>query len=425
MIKARKPLIAIFAALLLLATACSSSGEENAVTASSDTDSESSSISSADLVDAFGPTEDELNTIAVAERFGDSTAALSVTVGGQAMLPLGAEGDTPDDLLLPDQNVPPEFQTPPQQSSGSGVLIELDGERFIITNFHVAMPTLVDGTSDMLSDSTIFATFGANELDTFGLRVVGVNPSFDLALLEPIDGVELPNFEPVPLGNSDLAVKGQKTIALGNPFGLGVTLTTGNISSINRLVTSIGNVSVPMIQTDAAINPGNSGGALLTSSGELIGINTAIFNPEARAFAGIGFAVPSNLVIETLANLETGGVSTLEDSRPVFGANMGNLSGLPADIREEAGLPATGLAVLAVAPGSNAEDAGFSDPEFEQVQGLGIPVNPDIITELNGNPVASPEDLNLQITYNTDFGDTVTLTVIRDGDEIEVPVELS
>ena len=424
-IKARNPLIAIFAALLLVATACSSSGEENAATASSDIDSASSSISSADLADAFGPTEDELNTIAVAERFGDSTAALSVTVGGQAMLPLGAEGDTPDDLLLPDQNVPPEFQTPPQQSSGSGVLIELDGERFIITNFHVAMPTLVDGTSDMLSDSTIFATFGANELDTFGLRVVGVNPSFDLALLEPIDGVELPNFEPVPLGNSDLAVKGQKTIALGNPFGLGVTLTTGNISSINRLVTSIGNVSVPMIQTDAAINPGNSGGALLTSSGELIGINTAIFNPEARAFAGIGFAVPSNLVIETLANLETGGVSTLEDSRPVFGANMGNLSGLPADIRDEAGLPATGLAVLAVAPGSNAEDAGFSDPEFEQVQGLGIPVNPDIITELNGNPVASPEDLNLQITYNTDFGDTVTLTVIRDGDEIEVPVELS
>ena len=207
------------------------------------------------------------------------------------MLPLGAEGDTPDDLLLPDQNVPPEFQTPPQQSSGSGVLIELDGERFIITNFHVAMPTLVDGTSDMLSDSTIFATFGANELDTFGLRVVGVNPSFDLALLEPIDGVELPNFEPVPLGNSDLAVKGQKTIALGNPFGLGVTLTTGNISSINRLVTSIGNVSVPMIQTDAAINPGNSGGPLVNARGEVIGINSAIAS-RTGFFSGYGFAIP-------------------------------------------------------------------------------------------------------------------------------------
>ena len=421
---------AFVAAGALLLVACSSDTEGASATdgdgsAENSTSSATPAISSADLADAFGPTEDELNTIAVAERFGDSTVALSVTVGGQAMLPLGAEGETPDDLLLPDENVPPEFQTPPQQSSGSGVLIELDGERYIITNYHVAMPTTVDGTSEMRSDSTIFATFGANELDRFGLQVVGVNPSFDLALLEPIDGVELPNFEPIPLGNSDLVVKGQKTIALGNPFGLGVTLTTGNISSINRLVTSIGNISVPMIQTDAAINPGNSGGALLTSSGELVGINTAIFNPEARAFAGIGFAVPSNLLMEALTDLEGGGVSTIENSRPVFGANMGNLSGLPTDIREEAGLPATGLAVLAVRPGGNAEAAGFSDPEFQQIQGLGIPVNPDIIVELNGNTVTTPEDLNLEITYNADFGDTVTLTVLRDGAEVEVPVPLN
>ncbi len=426
----RVKLSVLLVVIALIAAACSGSDTADAAQSSDDAQSDSDGgggapITPADFVDAIGPTDDELNTIAVAERFGDSTAALSVTVGGQAMLPLGSEGDTPDDLILPDENVPPEFQTPPQQSSGSGVLIELDGARFIITNYHVAMPTTVDGTSEMRSDSTIFATFGANELNTFGLQVVGVNPSFDLALLEPIDGVELPNFEPIPLGNSDLVVKGQKTIALGNPFGLGVTLTTGNISSINRLVTSIGNISVPMIQTDAAINPGNSGGALLTSSGELIGINTAIFNPEARAFAGIGFAVPSNLLMEALTDLEGGGVSTIEDSRPVFGANMGNLSGLPAEIREEAELPATGLAVLAVRPGGNAEAAGFSDPEFQQVQGIGIPVNPDIIVALNGNSVTTPEDLNLEITYNADFGDTVTLTVLRDGVEVEVPVLLN
>jgi len=426
----RVKLSVLLVVIALIAAACSGSDTADAAQSSDDAQSDSDGgggapITPADFVDAIGPTDDELNTIAVAERFGDSTAALSVTVGGQAMLPLGSEGDTPDDLILPDENVPPEFQTPPQQSSGSGVLIELDGARFIITNYHVAMPTTVDGTSEMRSDSTIFATFGANELNTFGLQVVGVNPSFDLALLEPIDGVELPNFEPIPLGNSDLVVKGQKTIALGNPFGLGVTLTTGNISSINRLVTSIGNISVPMIQTDAAINPGNSGGALLTSSGELIGINTAIFNPEARAFAGIGFAVPSNLLMEALTDLEGGGVSTIEDSRPVFGANMGNLSGLPAEIREEAALLATGLAVLAVRPGGNAEAAGFSDPEFQQVQGIGIPVNPDIIVALNGNSVTTPEDLNLEITYNADFGDTVTLTVLRDGVEVEVPVLLN
>ena len=418
MIPARNRLTAILAALLLIATACSS-------TDGSAESQSSSTINAAALEGAFGPTEDELNTIAVAERFGDSTVALAVTVGGQAMLPLGAEGDTPDDLILPDQNVPPEFQTPPQQSSGSGVLIEVDGDRFIITNYHVAMPTTVDGTSEMRSDSTIFATFGANTSDTFGLQVVGVNPSFDLALLEPVDGVELPNFEPIPLGDSDLAIKGQKTIALGNPFGLGVTLTTGSISSINRLVTSIGNVSVPMIQTDAAINPGNSGGALLTSSGELIGINTAIFNPESRAFAGIGFAVPSNLLLETLEDLEDGGVSTLEDSRPVLGVNMGNLSGLPAEIRDEAGLPSSGLAVLGVAPGSSAEAAGFTNPEFQQIQGLGIPVDPDIIVGLNGDAVTTPEALNLAVTYSADFGDTITLNVLRDGAEVEVPVALS
>ena len=157
----------------------------------------------------------------------------------------------------------------------------------------------------------------------------------------------------------------------------------------------------------------------------MIGINTAIFNPESRAFAGIGFAVPSNLLLETLEDLEDGGVSTLEDSRPVLGVNMGNLSGLPAEIRDEAGLPSSGLAVLGVAPGSSAEAAGFTNPEFQQIQGLGIPVDPDIIVGLNGDAVTTPEALNLAVTYSADFGDTITLNVLRDGAEVEVPVALS
>ena len=87
------------------------------------------------------------------------------------------------------------------------------------------MPALEEGTSQLRSDSTIFATFGSNENDAFSLDVVGVNPSFDLALLRAQDGVTLPNFEPVPIADSDVVVKGQKTIAMGNPFGLGVTYT--------------------------------------------------------------------------------------------------------------------------------------------------------------------------------------------------------
>jgi len=427
-------LLSLLLVIGLVAVACSSTDSAADGAAVADAESESqddgddaptAGISAADLQNAFGPTEDELNTIAVAERFGDSTAALSVSVGGQTMAPLGLDDTDPNELLIPDAEILPQFQSPLQQSSGSGVLIEIDGERFVVTNFHVAMPTLVDGTSEMRSDSTINATFGANEDDSFPLQVVGVNPSFDLALLEPVAGTALPNMEPIPIGDSDLVVKGQKTIALGNPFGLGVTLTTGNISSIGRLVTSIGQVSVPMIQTDAAINPGNSGGALLSSSGELVGINTAIFNPEARAFAGIGFAVPSNLLVEALANLELGGVSTLTDTRPVFGANLGTLSLLPASIRDEAGLPESGIAILDVMPGGPADTAGLTVPEFENVQGLAVPVDPDIIVAIDGEPVDTAEDLNLSITYEADIGQVITLTILRAGTEVEVPVTLN
>ena len=179
-----------------------------------------------------------------------------------------------------------------------------------------------------------------------------------------------------------------------------------------------------MFQTDAAINPGNSGGALFNSSGELIGINTAIFNPESRAFAGIGFAVPSNLLIEALANLELGGVSTLSDTRPVFGANLGTLSLLPAPIRAEAGFPDSGVVVLDVLPGGPADEAGLVAPEFQQIQGIGVPVDPDIIVAIDGREVTSAEDLNLSITYDSALGEEVTLTILRGGQEVEVPVTL-
>lgn len=419
----QRRLAVLLTVLALVATACSSSGSADAAP-TSDSDDGAATISSADLVDALGPTEDELNTIAVVERFGDSTAALSVSVGGTLMSPLGDDDVNPE-LLTPDTNILPQFETPPQQSSGSGILIEVDGDLFIVTNFHVAEPTLIAGTSDQQPDSAISATFGANERDSFDLQVVGVNPSFDLALLEPVEGVTLPNFEPIPLADSDLVLKGQKTIALGNPFGLGVTLTSGSVSSVGRLVTSVGEVSVPMIQTDAAINPGNSGGALLNSSGELIGINTAIFNPESRAFAGIGFSVPSNLLVEALANLELGGVSTLSDTRPIFGAGLGTLGLLPTAIRDEAGFPDTGVAILNVLEGGPAEAAGLTTPEFQEIQGLNVPIDPDIIIALDGRPVETAEDLNLGITYDADIGQTVTLTIMRGDEQVSVPVTLN
>jgi len=293
-----------------------------------------------------------------------------------------------------------------------------------VTNFHVVQEALEVGTSTLRSDSTVTATF-VDSVGEVPLGVVGVNPSFDLALLEPTSiDQPLPAIESIPIGDSDLVVKGQKTIAIGNPFSLGSTATSGIVSSIGRLVPSVGEVSVPMIQTDAAVNPGNSGGALLNSSGELIGINTAIFNPEARAFAGIGFAVPSGLLVEALANLELGGVSSFSDTRPTFGAQLGTLSLLPQAIRAEAGFPDVGVVVLDVAPGGPAADAGLRMPEFTEVMGVPVPVDPDIIVAVDGRQVNTAEDLNVAISYESDIGQEVELTVMRSGDEVLVSVLL-
>ena len=395
-------LLGVLATGLLILAGCSSTtdaAEESTGTTTNEVETANTG--------ALGPTQDELNTIAVSEMFGPSTAALQVTVGGQQM----------------DSNGQP-FATPSAQSAGSGFLIEVGDNQFLVTNFHVVEVALEEASSDLLSNATVVATFADDAQSQVDLDVIGVNPSFDLALLNVTNNTEFPDVLPIPMSDSDEVRKGQKTIAIGNPFGLGATVTTGIVSSTERFVQSIGMVDVPNIQTDAAINPGNSGGALLNSSGELIGINTSIFNPEARAFAGIGFAVPSNLLREALANLELGGVSNLNDTRPAFGASLGTLAFLPTEVRTEAGFPDNGVVVLDVAPGGPAEQAGLRTPEFINVSGLAVPVDPDIIVAIDGDPIETADDLNLAITYNADLGQEVILSVLRGGTEIEIPVTL-
>ncbi len=365
----------------------------------------------------LGPTADEQNTIAVAARFGPSTAALSVVVNGELMVPVGgASDDAPEGVL-------PRVEVPTSQSSGSGFLIEVDGTPFVVTNFHVVMDALDGASSELLSSATITAVFG-DDPTPYGLEAVGVNPSFDLALLAPAGDGGLPDVEPIELADSDAVQVGQKAIALGNPFGLGASLSTGSISSIGRLVQSAGMVAVPMLQTDAAINPGNSGGALLDSSGRLIGVNTALFNPEVDVFAGIGFAVPSNLVAEALANLQLGGVSSLADTRPVFGAELAAVGLLPDAVREAADLPDEGVAIVRVVSGGPAADAGLETPAIGTVLGLDVPIDPDVIVAIDGEPVRATKDVNLAITYDSDFGEEVVLTIVRDGEVRDVRVVL-
>jgi S1-C subfamily serine protease len=180
-----------------------------------------------------------------------------------------------------------------------------------------------------------------------------------------------------------------------------------------------------MIQTDAAINPGNSGGPLLNSRGELIGINTSILNPEGRSSAGLGFAVPSELLIEALANLELGGFSDIRNTRPTLGADLRTASLLPEGLRELLELPDEGVVVVEVLPGSPAGKAGLLGSQRTVILGsFEFPVGGDVITAVDGVRLTNAEQLNLLITYEGEVGDQLEFTLLRDGREMNVTVTL-
>lgn len=130
-------------------------------------------------------------------------------------------------------------------------------------------------------------------------------------------------------------------------------------------------------------------------------------------------------MVESLVELEDGGVTMLADTRPAFGAQLGNIAGLPPEIRAEAGLPDSGIAVLDVNPDGAAAAAGLRVPEFINIGGIPIPVDPDIILALNGEPLADADQLTEAITFDEDLGDEITLTILRDGEELDVVVSLT
>ena len=372
---------------------------------------------------------DEQNTIDVVNDFGPSVVAINVSVAGEAMLPF--EGVPEDQLPQELQDLLPflEEERPTQQSSGSGFLIEPENldQRYIVTNYHVVEGALASGTADLLENAEVTVVFPQQNNRPIPVQIIGANPSFDLALLAPIDASQpFPNVPGLTLADSDKLQIGQKVIAIGNPFGLEFSVTSGIVSALGRSVPSIGQVSVPMIQTDAAINPGNSGGPLLNSRGELIGVNTSIINPDGRASAGIGFAVPSNLLIEALDNLESGGLSNVRDTRPYLGAQVRSVGQMPEAIRERLDLPESGLVVVGVLPGSPAENAGVRGPQGSEIIGsTELPIGGDVIIAVNGEPVDDVETLRFFITYEGEAGDEIELTVIRDGEEMTITVTLA
>jgi serine protease Do len=369
--------------------------------------------------------EDERNTIDVVGRFGASVVAIMVEVQGQPVDPF--------------ENLPPQFRDffrPPtqpdgprvQRGSGSGFVIE-GGQ--IVTNWHVVQAAVEPGGDVAFRPgATVRVTFPGREAE-MPVRLVGANPDYDLALLEVTEG-EMPDVEPIALAEGPVQV-GQKVIAIGNPFGLQSTVTTGIVSAIGRQLETIGRIEIPMIQTDAAINPGNSGGPLLDSRGRLLGVNTAIIPGSGiggrPGNIGIGFAVPADLLSESLAGLQDGGLIGLaaaaaDPDRPRLGVSITMVDAYPDEVREALGMPAQGLVVREVQPGGPAAEAGLTGPTFSaMVGGQEFPAGGDVITRADGEPLRRPEDLQ-RIVFAKGAGDEVELVVWRNGETRTVTVTL-
>ena len=327
-------------------------------------------VARAGAADSLG--SDELNNIEVFKRA--SPAAVYIT-----NIQLRRDPFSLDVMAIP-------------RGTGTGIVWSKEG--YIVTNYHV-----IEGANRV--------AVGLYDQSTYEAKLVGVAPDKDIAVLR----IDAPpdKLKPLPLGNADQLEVGRKVLAIGNPFGLDSTLTTGVVSALGREISAPNGRRIRgMIQTDAAINPGNSGGPLLDSAGRLIGINSAIIGPSG-ANAGIGFAVPVNIIRKVVPDLIKYGrqirpvldISTVDDA---ITQRLGLQGAIVADVAREGPAGAAGMQGV-----RRAADGGVI---------LG-----DIIVAVNQMPVHDNDDL-LNALEQFKPGDTVTVTTRRDNKERHYQVQL-
>ena len=288
----------------------------------------------------------------------------------------------------------------PQEGQGSGFIIDREGH--ILTNYHV-----IDGARQI--DVTL------HNRKKYRATVVGTDRSHDLAIVQ----IKAPDLNPMTMGDSRNLQVGQKVYAIGNPFGLSGTLTSGIVSSIRQVQEPDGVTIDEAIQTDAAINPGNSGGPLLNSRGEVIGINTMIAgNPGVNQSAGIGFAIPVNTAKAVLNDLLTLG----RVRRPALGVVTIPIS---PDIADELGLAADyGLLIVQVLPGGAAARAGLKGgAERAYLGNIPITVGGDLIIGIDDQEVQDQQEL-ARVMNNHRAGDTVKVTIYRGKRKMDIQVTL-
>jgi S1-C subfamily serine protease len=286
----------------------------------------------------------------------------------------------------------------PQEGSGSGSVIDQDGN--ILTNYHV-----IEGATKLA------VSFGGQK--NYQAQLVGGDPDTDLAVIKLMEKPKEP-LTVITLGDSDTLEVGQKVLAIGNPFALDRTLTTGVISGLQRPIQARNGRTIEgAIQTDASINPGNSGGPLLDSHGRMIGINSQILSPSG-ASAGVGFAVPVNIAKRIVPQLLKSGVVR----RPKLGIGTRDVEPLKSQLD----LPiADGVIIMQVAPGQAAANAGLRG--VTQTENGDIALG-DIILGMDGEKIGKADDL-YRLLDKHQIGDTVQLQILRNGRRTSVPVRLT
>jgi S1-C subfamily serine protease len=286
----------------------------------------------------------------------------------------------------------------PQEGSGSGSILDQQGN--ILTNYHV-----IEGAQKLS------VSMGGKK--DYSAIVVGGDPDTDLAVIRLTEKPAGP-LTVVPLGDSDKLVVGQKVLAIGNPFGLDRTLTTGVISGLQRPLRARNNRLIEgAIQTDASINPGNSGGPLLDSHGRMIGINSQILSPSGSS-AGVGFAVPVSIAKRVVPQLLQNG----RVRRPKLGINTRDV----AMIKNQVDLPvADGVLIVNVARGSGAATAGLRGIQQTEMGDIELG---DIIVGIDNEKVGNTDDL-FKVLDRHQIGETVQVKIWRDGRQMSVPVRLT